>query len=114
MYQYNTVYSTNPTARLFSPYTEDDTKSYSTEVDYRCYYSNVKENNEAVESWTKFQSSNYIDVDTKYGGITRLCTFNNQLLFWQDTAFGLFDVNEQRVLQDTNNQNLILGEGGVL
>lgn len=108
------MYSSNPSARLFAAETEDDTEESSKEFDYRCYYSNVKENNETVDSWVKFQSSNYLDVDTKYGSINRLRTFNNQLLFWQDSAFGLFDVNEQRVLQDVNNQNLILGEGGVL
>lgn len=114
MYQYNSVYSANPSAKLFSAYTEDDTNESIQNTDYRCYYSNVKENNEVIDSWTTFMSSNYLDVDTRYGGINKLRKFNNQLLFWQDSAFGLFSVNEQQLLQDVSNRNLILGEGGVL
>ena len=71
------MYSANPTARLFAAETEDDTDETSKDFDYRCYYSNVKENNESVDNWVKFQSSNYLDVDTKYGSINRLRTFNN-------------------------------------
>lgn len=114
MYQYNSVYSANPSAKLFSAYTEDDANESVQNADYRCYYSNVKENNEVIDSWTTFMSSNYLDVDTRYGGINKLRKFNNQLLFWQDSAFGLFSVNEQQLLQDVSNRNLILGEGGVL
>lgn len=114
MYQYNSVYSTNPTLRLFSVYTDDDANTSLQNYDCRCYYSNVKENNESVDSWLKFMSSNHLDVDTRYGGINKLRTFNNQLLFWQDSAFGVFSVNEQRLIQDASDQNLILGEGGVL
>lgn len=114
MYQYNSVYSANPTSKLFSTYTDDDANTSLQDYDYRCYHSNVKENNESIDSWLKFMSSNYLDVDTRYGGINKLRTFNNQLLFWQDSAFGVFSVNEQRLIQDANDQNLILGEGGVL
>jgi len=35
-------------------------------------------------------------------------------MFWQTNSFGKFDVNEQSLIQDSNNTNLILGTSGVL
>lgn len=113
LYQYNAVYSSQSTVLPFSAETEDS-YSQSNNIDYRCYYSQPAENNSQIDSWTKFQTSNYLDVDSRKGSINRMKTFKNELLFWQDYGFGKFDVNEQSLLQDADNQNLILGVGGVL
>ena len=48
-----------------------------------CRYSNLKENDEHIDSWTKFQSSNYLDVDSKYGEITEIRQYKQWLVFWQ-------------------------------
>ena len=112
MYLYNSVYSTNQKARVFAT-DQDDTQSLRN-VDYRVYYSSPKENNEVIDSWCKFQTSNYIDVDTRYGSINKLRTFQNSLLFWQDNAFGKLAVNERSVITDNSNAALSLGTGGVL
>lgn len=110
-YAYNTVYSTNSTARTFSAYNEDEDKEDFT---YRCRYSNKKELNEPVDSWCKFMPANYLDVDSKFGEITQLRTFRNYLYYWQESAFGRFSVNERTEMVDQNNLSLMLGSGGVL
>ena len=71
--------------------------------DYRCRYSNKKENGELQDSWTTFLAANYIDVSPDYGKITELKTFKNSLVFFQERAFGLLSVNERTTLTDNNS-----------
>lgn len=113
-YEYNSAYSSNPTVVVKSAETEDDNDKSLNTYDIRCFYSNLKTNNESIDSWSIFKASDYFDVDPRYGEITNLRTFHNELLYWQDRAFGKFNVNEQSIITDQNNTNLILGTGGVL
>lgn len=110
-YSYNTVYSTNSTARVFSAYNpENDQEKF----EYRCRHSNAKSQNEDVDSWCKFMPADYIDVDSKFGKISCLQTFHNYMYYWQEQAFGRFSINERAQIVDQNNSSLILGTGGVL
>lgn len=113
-YEYNTVYSVQPQVdkKEAADLSEDSNTLY--DVDYRCYYSELKTNNENYDSWQVFKPANYIDVDDRYGEITNLRTFNDQLLFWQESATGVFSVNERTSITDDSGKPLILGEGGVL
>lgn len=112
-YAYNTAYSCNQKTRVFSSYNDKDNDKQDN-TDFRCYYSGVKTNDEYIDNWCKFQSSNYLDVDTRYGAITDIRTFHNDLIFWQEFATGKFSVNERSLITDNTNQSLILGTGGVL
>jgi hypothetical protein len=40
--------------------------------------------------------------------------FKDKLLFWQDKAFGIISSNERTALTDTSNNEIILGNGGIL
>lgn len=113
LYEYNTAYNAAPKVRMFAA--EDLTKyDYDHNFDYRVYYSNLKQNDELIDSWIKFMPANYLDVDTKYGAITHLRSFHDRLLFWQERATGLLSVNERAQITDDNNMPLILGTSGVL
>lgn len=114
LYSYNTVYSTDTTARLFAPAEDEDDTNAQKSIDYRVMHSNIKSNGEYIDSWLKYQPANYIDVESKYGQITHLRNFHNKLLFWQEQATGLLSVNERVQISDDNNLPLILGTGGVL
>lgn len=111
MYQYNSAYSIDPTAKQ---YAAQSIEEVSDTVDTRVVYAGPKQNGERIDSWSKFQASNYIDVDSKYGQLTQLRSFHNQLLFWQENAFGVLSVNERVQMTDDSNMPLILGIGGVL
>lgn len=111
MYQYNSAYSIDPTAKQYAAQSIEET---SDTVDTRVVYAGPKQNGERIDSWSKFQASNYIDVDSKYGQLTQLRSFHNQLLFWQENAFGVLSVNERVQMTDDSNMPLILGTGGVL
>ena len=112
MYVYNQAYSSDSYTKSFTgieeEYLEDN------KYDYRVHYSQLKTNNEQIDNWTIFKSADYLDVDTRYGQITDLRLFNNQLLYWQDNAFGILSVNERTLLQDINDTNIMLGTGDVL
>jgi len=94
LYLYNSAYSVNNNVQVHSAQMDEDTYD-ELYTDYRTYFSNKKENNERADSWLKFMPANYLDVDTRYGEITGLRTFNNRLVFWQEEATGLFSVEER-------------------
>ena len=112
LYQYNDAYSREGNAKMFVPksmYSIDNNHS-----DTRVLSSELKTNNEVTDSWTKFKVANYIDVDSRYGPITKLKTFNNNLFFWQSDAFGTLAVNPRSLITDNNMGLLTLGSGGIL
>ena len=111
MYQYNTAYSQEPIVRIFA---EQDVDKETKKFDYRVCNSQQKLNGELIDSFTKYQSANYIDVDTRYGELTNLRAFVNSLIFWQEHATGILSVNERQIVQNENGMDLILGTGGVL
>lgn len=110
---YNTAYSSQPILTPKFSHNSIITKQDQL-FNFRCRFSDKKENNELVDSWTVFRAANYIDVDPNYGKITALKIFKNNLVFFQEDAFGIFSVNERVAVTDNNNQQILLGSGGVL
>lgn len=113
-YVYNSVYSVQNTSMPFAAYDDLNPQDYNKTIDTRVYYSDLKQNNEIIDSWCKFRSSNFIDVDQEYGSITDICTFKNVLTFFQEQSFGILSVNDRSVATDNSGQNIVLGTGGVL
>lgn len=111
---YNTVYNTQNTSRPNAIYDDLNKEDYNKTIDTRVYYSDLKTNDEIIDSWCKFRSSNFIDVDQQYGPITDIYKFKNNLLFWQQKAFGILSVNERSITTDNSGNDVILGDGGVL
>lgn len=110
-YVYNMAYSQYPDVKTFLSI-ED--KKNSSNFDCRVFYSNVKENQESVDSWVQFKALNFIDVDTRFGEITNLKLFNDKLLFWQGDAIGVLSVNDRNLIQTSEGQDIIVGTGDVL
>ena len=113
-YVYNSVYSVQNTSMPFAAYDDLNPQDYNKIIDTRVYYSDLKQNNEIIDSWCKFRSSNFIDVDQEYGPITDMCTFKNVLTFFQEQSFGVLSVNDRSVATDNSGQNIVLGTGGIL
>lgn len=113
LYLYNAAYSSTPRSVTLNAQSsnEDD---YNTSLDYRVYHSLPKSNNETTDSWLKFMSGDFLDVDNRYGPITGMRRFHNQLIFWQRVATGILQVNERAQITDDSNLPLILGTGDVL
>lgn len=113
-YVYNSVYSVYNTSMPLAAYDDLNPQDYNKTIDTRVYYSDLKQNDEIIDSWCKFRSSNFIDVDQEYGSITDICTFKNVLTFFQEQSFGILSVNDRSVATDNSGQNIVLGTGGVL
>lgn len=113
-YVYNSVYSVYNTSVPLVVYDDLNPQDYNKTIDTRVYYSDLKQNDEIIDSWCKFRSSNFIDVDQEYGPITDICTFKNVLTFCQEQSFGVLSVNDRSVATDNSGQNIVLGTGGVL
>lgn len=113
-YVYNSVYSAQNTSVPFAVYDDLNHQDYNKTIDTRVYYSDLKQNDEIIDSWCKFRSSNFIDVDQEYGPITDIYTFKNVLTFCQEQSFGVLSVNDRSVATDNSGQNIVLGTGGVL
>lgn len=111
---YNSVYSVQNTSSPKVIYDDLNQNDYNKIVDTRIYYSDLKQSDEVIDSWCKFRSSNFIDVDQKYGPITNIYTFKNTLIFYQEQSFGVLSVNERSVATDNSGQDIVLGTGGVL
>ena len=112
LYLYNTVYSKEPTGKTyvakplnFTSVQNEDCMSTSSERNI---------SGELVDSWTKFLFNNSIKVNSANGALTKLHVFRNQVMFWQDKAFGIFSFNDRKVLSDPNGTQLVLGVGSVL
>lgn len=114
LYAYNSIYSANSTSKTLAAEDSQNDDYFDSEFDYRVFNSVAKSNDEYVDNWLKFLPANYIDVDTRYGGITGLRKFNNSLVFWQENATGLLSVNERVQITDDTNMPLTLGTADVL
>jgi hypothetical protein len=111
MYLYNTVYSQEVNINTSSGYYN---ASPVTDFDTRVAYSDYKLDNETIDSWSKFRPNNYIDVSGKYGPVTKLLSYKNDLFFIQEDAFGILPINQRSLIQDNNIGILQLGTGDVL
>lgn len=112
LYQYNTVYSQQN--NMFPFVTKTLYSKDNQNITNRIVASEVKNGSEITDPWLKFKVANYINVESKYGGITNLKTFNNRLIFFQDNAVGIASVNERSLITDNNIAQLTLGTGGIL
>lgn len=113
-YVYNSAYSSNSSSRVFSGSVAEADSNDLLNTDYRVYCSLRKDNKSSIDNWSKFQAANFLDLDSRYGEITNLRTFKDELLFWQLGAFGKISSNERSVVTDNNNTQLMLGVGGPL
>ena len=111
-FDYNSAYSSEAVALSFlsSVFDEEINNKY----DHRVLASEKKTNDERFDSWSMFKASNYIDVDSRYGEITRIKEFNGKLLFFQENAVGAVSVNDRSLITDASGAELSLGTGGVL
>ncbi len=111
-YQYNTAYGEAIPAMQY--YTTVQSEIDSNRYDTRVCYSEKKTNGEHVDNWLNFKAGSYLDVDSRFGKITGLKVFKNDLLCWQRNATGILASNERVMINDADTNQIILGTGAVL
>jgi len=112
LYTYNPVYSltTGKKSYIPKPTNFTDTTQYSTRV----YTSEKKINGEVSDSWLQFLPNNLIDVDNQFGVLSTLYNYNNTLMFFQDSAFGVLPVEDRELVSTSTGASVSIGTGGVL
>ena len=86
----------------------------NTRIDYRIISSQPSIAGESVDSWTKFLSNDYIDLDSQHGAINKLLINNNTLLALQDTGFAAVGFKDRQLLNEGSESQLVLGTGSIL
>lgn len=111
-YAYNDAYSAGSITKVYT--SVDDDTELNQLMSNRIRSSMAKTSGEKSDSWLRFQQADYLDVDSQYGEITNLKSFNNKLLYFQEDALGVAAVNERSLITDNNLTELTLGTGGIL
>lgn len=78
--------------------------------DIRAYISNVKINQEEIDSWTQFGINNYYDVDD-HGPINKIVDWRNFIYYFQDTGVGRYSINPRAVVATADGIPTELGSG---
>jgi hypothetical protein len=112
LYLYNTVYSQQIDIQAAVSLIID--KTLETEFDCMVKVSDLKSNGEITDSWTKFGVNSFIEVDSIYGPLNALNTFNDKMFYFQDKGFGVLSINQKSLITDSNSEQLVLGTGGAL
>lgn len=110
MYDYNGAYSKESEDLVFfvKPFTQSLS---STNVnDIRAYLSDVKVNEEIIDSWTRFGLLNYYDVDD-YGPINKIINLKDNVVFFQDKAVGNYSINPTQTIPSDTGGSVELGSG---
>jgi hypothetical protein len=94
-------------------FAEDFLAQFVEEHPFQLWASDIKINGELLDNWRSFPIANKTEVDGIYGPINRIISFKDNLLFYQDRAFGIASLDERTVIQDGSGQELVLGVGGV-
>lgn len=112
LYTYNTVFSAQADGefKITKPANWVEIPEYN----HRILASNAKMDGEDTDSWLKFASNSYKDLDANCGDITALQVFGNKLFFWQTSGFGWVSVNEQHALVSSEGLPIYTGSGGIL
>lgn len=108
MYDYNSVYSEIGTDLSFFVKPQDLVLNNTNDI--RAMLSNVKINDEIIDSWSNFAVNNYWDVDDR-GPINKVLKWKNLTYFFQDNAVGNYLINPVSIINDNNGQPVNLGTG---
>jgi hypothetical protein len=108
MYAYNTVYSRESEDLAFGVSPLDNTNCGGNDI--RAYLSKVKINGELIDSWTKFGSNDYYDVDD-YGPINKILNWKDLVYFIQDKGVGTYAINPRALTTSTDGVPTQLGAG---
>jgi hypothetical protein len=106
---YNEVYSRESKDISFFVKPSDFSDLCNTN-DIRAYISNVKINEEAIDSWTQFGINNYYDVDD-YGPINKIVNFRDDVHFFQDKGVGKYSINPRAIVSAGDGIATELGSG---
>lgn len=111
-WKYNFAYSSEEdlTPSFPLPLTGEE----ATEFTERIYASDVKIKGELVDSWKRFRTQSFVDINAAHGPINAIINFMDRINAIQDRAIGIASVNERQVSIAASGESTILGSSGIL
>jgi len=106
---YNGAYSAESDQVAFFIRPDDFEKGCNSN-DIRAFISDVKTNEETLDSWTKFGINNYYDVDD-YGPINKVVNYKDEVYFIQDKGVGQYSINPRAIVSAEDGIPTELGSG---
>ena len=106
---YNNAYSTESDEVLFF-IKPSNFEGNCAANDIRAFISDVKTNEETIDSWTKFGINNFYDVDD-YGPINKVVNFKDEVYFFQDKGVGKYSINPRAIVSTEDGIPTELGSG---
>jgi len=112
MYGYNSAYNKLEDSKKFicKPVLFNDISEFNTKVKY----SDLKLDNEDVDSWLNFRANNYNQANSSYGPINKIIEFNDKIFYFQDNATGILSINPRVTQQSTDGVTIVLGTGEII
>jgi hypothetical protein len=110
--KYNRVYSqqSNLIKRKAKSFKFKKNDSFDT----RIIASKLKLPGESIDNWTDFLENEIMDLDGKYGSITSLINFNDNVYAIQDRGVAYISINPRVQMQGNDSLSIELGSGGLL
>jgi len=80
----------------------------------RVYWSEVKINGETEDSWSKYLTDDFYDVEGNYGEINALIILRSQMFYIQERGFGRLLINPVSLIGDNVGREIKLGGGSTI
>jgi hypothetical protein len=90
--------------------TTDFVNNFVSEFPNRLYPSQKKIDGEFIDSFRIFKDLEYLDVEGNRGPVNKVINFGGKLIFFQDTSFGVGNINEKSLIKDEDGVELVLGK----
>lgn len=97
---------------LFSSSYLDDAKFSSDYHPNQIMWTGTKEYGADIDNWTHIIPTSSLDMDGVYGKVSALRLWNNNLMFFQDKAFGVVQYDERNAITTTSGVPIELGNSG--
>ena len=111
-YSYNKSYSSEGSAILYPAL---PTKyAFVSKFESRARFAGKKYLGETIDSFRKFLTADFIDLDSRYGEINNIRSKDNRVLVWQNKAINSVPVLERQLLGATGGASTTIGTGGVI
>jgi hypothetical protein len=111
LYTYNSVYSRHNNVKTY--FTKPADIDLEKNIPHRIYYSDKKVNGEFSDSWTKIRPGNFVDLDSKYGSLTRLYNFRDTLFTLQEKGISVIPVEQRELVSTSSLSPLMVGLGDI-
>lgn len=114
MYQYNSAYSVSSGGVNYAAVSTNRNISNTENNRYQIVCTEAKSAGEVLDSWAVSKFANTLDMDSKYGQVSKLIDFRDRLYVLQQNALSVLSINERSLISDNSGSALVLGQGGIL